>query len=234
MTTSRRLILWDVDHTLLDTGGVGRDLYRRAFEAATGRRFERPASISGSTELRILAETLALHEITPSRAVRDAYAAALASGYRESTEELRRNGRALNGAVGILVALAARGDVQTVVTGNLREVTAAKLRVFGLDEHLDLTIGAYAEDDEDRSALVGVAIGRVRDRYGDDFAGRTVMLGDTPADVHAALARDVPVIAVATGRSTQDDLAGAGASATLANLTDTEQVQVTIDRLTAV
>lgn len=101
MTTTRRLILWDVDHTLLDTGGVGRDLYRLAFETATGRRFERPAAITGSTELRILAETLALHEIAPSRAVRDAYAAALASGYRDSAEELRTRGRPLDGGVGV-------------------------------------------------------------------------------------------------------------------------------------
>jgi phosphoglycolate phosphatase len=232
MTTSRRLILWDVDHTLLDTGGVGRDLYRTAFEAATGRRLERAASISGSTELRILAETLALHEIVPSGAIRDLYAAALASAYRDSAAELHQRGRALDGAIGILAALAARGDAQTVVTGNLRSVTATKLGVFGLDEHLDLTVGAYAEDDEDRGALIGIAIRRVRVRYGDDFGGRTVMVGDTPADVQAALAGHVPVIAVATGRSTQDDLAAAGALATLPSLADIEQVRATIDRLT--
>lgn len=225
------LLLWDVDHTLLDTGGLGRELYQRAFETATGRRLKHRATISGSTELRILAETLALHGIAPTEELQDAYAGALVTGYRAAAGELGRRGRALTGAAVVLDLFTGLGWVQTVVTGNLREVCATKLGVFRLAAHLDLAVGGYAEDSQERTQLVAVAIGRAEQAYRDDFRGRVVMIGDTPADVDAGLRCEIPVVAVATGRSTEDELAAAGASVTLPDLADVDRVRAVITGL---
>lgn len=229
--TSRTAVMWDVDHTLIDTGGLGRELYKQAFETATKRPFRHAAKISGSTELRILVGTLALHGITPTHELRDAYAGALAAGYRARAGELGRRGRALAGAVDALNLFAELGWVQTVVTGNLREVCWTKLDVFGLAERLDLAVGGYAEDSPDRAQLVAVSMDRAQQAYRDDFRGRTIMIGDTPADVGAGLHCGVPVVAVATGRSTEKELSMAGAAATLPDLADVDRVRAAITGL---
>jgi hypothetical protein len=60
------LVLWDIDHTLLETRGVGSTIYQRAFNAATGRTFGRLAEVSGRTELDIMRETLLRNDIEPT------------------------------------------------------------------------------------------------------------------------------------------------------------------------
>ena len=62
----RLLVLWDLDHTLIETRGVGRALYERAFPAATGKPLTTLASISGRTEMDIMAESLRLNNIAPT------------------------------------------------------------------------------------------------------------------------------------------------------------------------
>jgi phosphoglycolate phosphatase-like HAD superfamily hydrolase len=100
-------------------------------------------------------------------------------------------GRALPGAAAALAAVAALGPavVQSVLTGNVPAMARAKLAAFGLGAHLDLDIGAYGDHHEVRAELVHLARGRARAAYGQDFGGQaTVLVGDTPLDVEAALA----------------------------------------------
>lgn len=61
------LVLWDIDHTLVDTRGVGRELWAEAFEEVTGRSMREQAKVDGSTEPVILRETLRLHGLRDSR-----------------------------------------------------------------------------------------------------------------------------------------------------------------------
>ncbi|MGH3828363.1 MAG: HAD family hydrolase, partial [Pseudonocardiaceae bacterium] len=140
----RLLVLWDVDHTLIETRGVGRAIYERAFPAATGTPLTTLASISGRTELDIMAESLRLNNITPTEETITRLARALVRGYQDARDELRRVGRALPGAHDTLASLAHNPTVyQSVLTGNLRDVARIKLEVFDLDHYLDLDAGAY-------------------------------------------------------------------------------------------
>ena len=221
----RLAVLWDVDHTLIETRGLGRELYEAAFEQVTGIPFVRAASVSGSTEFRILSETLTLHGVPATSHLEAAYASALAALHVERYAELEKRGRALPGARYALVALDAKGYLQTVVTGNLRAVAVTKLKAFGLDDLLNLEVGAFAEDGEDREDLVRVAMIRTA-------ADRAVLIGDTPSDVAAAKANGMPVIGVASGRSSIEELRTAGADVAIADLTDLREVVAAVDRLT--
>lgn len=216
------LVLWDVDHTLIETRGVGFAIYQRAFPAATGRRLERLARITGRTELEIMRETLRLNGIDPTEDAMGALTAALKDGYEDAREELATTGRPLPGALAVLQQLAANPLVhQGVLTGNLRSVTRIKLEVFGLANYLDLDASAYGDDDADRAKLVPIAQTRASRRTGTTFDNaHTVLLGDTPHDVEAAAATGVRVIGVATGKSTAGDLEAAGAPTVFPDLTN--------------
>lgn len=117
---------------------------------------------------------------------------------------------------------------QSVLTGNIRSVAEVKLSALGLREVLDLCIGAYGDDHEVRAELVQVARRRaaaVHGRLPTDFTGEaTVVIGDTPLDVEAALAMGARAVGVATGRYSAAELAAAGASVVLPDLTDTAVV----------
>jgi phosphoglycolate phosphatase-like HAD superfamily hydrolase len=92
----------------------------------------------------------------------------------------------------------------------------------GLRDHLDLDAGAYGEDHEARAELVPVARDAARRTYGLDFPGpATVLIGDTPLDVEAALASGARAVGVATGGYSAGQLASAGADVVLPDLTDT-------------
>jgi phosphoglycolate phosphatase len=216
----RLLVLWDIDHTLIETRGVGRAIYDRAFPAATGRPLTKLADISGRTELGIMAESLRLNGIEPTDAAASRLAAALAKGYADAREDLATTGRALPGAKETLATLATNPAVyQSVLTGNLREVARIKLEVFGLDRYFDLAAGAYGDDDSDRAKLVAIAQQRAADQAGVAFDGdATVLIGDTPNDVAAGSAAGVRVIGVATGKSDADELRRAGAPEVVASL----------------
>ena len=114
------------------------------------------------------------------------------------------------------------GVVQSVLTGNVRAVAQVKLGAAGLTSHLDLDIGAYGESHEVRAELVHLARRNAAGRYGAGFAGQqTVLVGDTELDVAAALATGARVVGVATGGTTAEQLAAAGADAVLPGLADT-------------
>lgn len=221
-----RLVLWDVDGTLVAAGEGGRAIYAAAFERFAGRPLRARAEMAGRTDPDILRDTLAAHGITPADGSFERFSELLAHEYRARRDLLLAGGRALPGAGAVLAALAALdGPVQTVLTGNIRPVAHAKLAAFGLDAHLDLEVGAYGSDDAVRSNLVGLARERAAARYGARFDGRaTVVVGDTPHDVTAAVDAGATCVAVATGGSTLAELAAAGATVVLPDLADTPAV----------
>ncbi|MGW1288639.1 HAD family hydrolase [Streptomyces sp. NPDC002586] len=212
-----QLVLWDIDHTLIDTRGVGRRLSAAAFEEVTGQAMRQQAKIDGITEAVIFRETAKLHGLTTDRADFERFAAALTAQHIRHAGELREQGHALPGAAAALDALAAAGLRQTVVSGNVRAVAEIKLNVFGLDTHIHWDGGAYGEDADLRPGLVKLALTRA-----SAAAPEAVLIGDTPADVEGGLATGVRVIAVATGRSYAEELCAAGAHVVVPDLTDTE------------
>jgi len=133
--------------------------------------------------------------------------------------------RALPGAAAAMAALAAAGLRQSVLTGNIRPLAALKLAAAGLGEHLDLDVGAYGDVHEVRAELVPVARQAARETYGADFSGlSTVLVGDTPLDVAAALATGARAVGVATGSFSAAELTASGAHAVLPGLTDASLV----------
>ncbi|WP_116211705.1 HAD family hydrolase [Streptomyces olivoreticuli] len=213
-----RIVLWDIDHTLIDTRGVGRELSAMAFERVTGRPMERQAAIDGITEAVIFRETAKLHGLRTDRRDFERFAHALAEAHVLRVAELRERGHALPGAAAALDAVASLpGTEQTVVSGNVRAVAEVKLRAFGLDRHIRWECGGYGEDADDRPALVRLALER-----SGITAADAVLLDDTPAGVRAGVVNGVRVIAVATGRSNEAALLGAGAGAVLPDLVDTD------------
>jgi phosphoglycolate phosphatase-like HAD superfamily hydrolase len=222
----RRLILWDIDHTLIETRGLGGELYANAFEAATGVRMVDKADVTGQTEPSILTTTLRLHGIGNDEPYLSRYQAALPDQYDRHREELARRGRALPGARQTLAALAGQTRlVQSVLTGNLREVARIKLEVFGLDRYLDLDVGAYGDDATDRPKLVAIAQHRAAVKHDTVFdRGNTVVIGDSSHDINTGLQGGAHAIGVASGNESVDQLRNAGAGAAWIDLTDTAAI----------
>lgn len=213
------LVLWDVDHTLMATRGLGRELWAEAFEQVTGVAMREQADVTGSTERVIWRETARLHSIDCAEDLFPRFADALGALHVRRAAELRERGHALPGAAAALAALAARSVRQSVVTGNVRQAAEVKLAVFGLDSYLNLDDGAYAEDGEGRPELLRAALARA-----GVPAEKAVFLGDTRADVAGGRAAGVRVVAVATGRSSMAELRDAGAEMVLDGLSDTDRV----------
>jgi phosphoglycolate phosphatase-like HAD superfamily hydrolase len=222
-----RLVLWDIDHTLIEARGLGRDVYARVFPQVTGQALRELGVFDGRTELEIIHGTLALHGIAADEEIVDGLTAALADGFRTASEELVTRGSVLPGVHAALEALAAEpGMHQSVLTGNTAEVARIKVEAFGLGRHLDLSIGAYGDDHRDRAELVTIARERASARLGIPVdADQVVLIGDTPNDVAAALTAGAHIIAVATGNYSVADLAAAGAPSPLPTLADLPQFQ---------
>lgn len=240
----RLLVLWDVDHTLVNAGGVGIQLYRIAFAEMFDGEAPMPGSMAGRTDRAIGIEMLTLAGVPEPRRQIAAFQAVMAARAPELTGLLRERGRALPGAAEALAALAmtaaedgggspggrpARLVVQSLLTGNIRPLAEAKLGAVGLTGHLDLDVGAYGDAHEVRSELVGPARRRAALAYGAEFGGTaTVLVGDTPLDIKAAVVTGARAVGVATGGFSMAELAGAGAHAVVPDLTDTSRVLAAI------
>ena len=220
-------MLWDVDYTLIDAGGTGREVYASVFRDLFGRDADGVAPMGGRTERAIILDTLSTAGISdPARHV-DAFVAELTRRAPELRATFAARGHALPGVEAALAAVAALGPavVQSVLTGNVPAMARAKLAAFGLDRDLDLDVGAYGDHHEVRAELVHLARHLAGAAYGRDFGGpATVLVGDTPLDVEAALATGARVVGVATGGPTAAELAAAGADVVLPDLTDTAAV----------
>jgi phosphoglycolate phosphatase len=220
------LVLWDIDHTLIENNGVNKEIYALVFELLAGRRPEHLARTEGRTEPEIIRGMLARHgiEVTPEHV--DRMPRALEGATRAYANQLRKRGCELPGARDALTALQATpGIIQSVLTGNIRPNAITKLAAFGLDAFIDFEAGAYGSDDEDRPRLVAVAQKRAAARHGTTFtAANTVLIGDTPRDVRAGTEGGARVVAVATGSDSLDALRAEGADTVLPDLRNTGAV----------
>ncbi|MEU9712892.1 haloacid dehalogenase-like hydrolase [Streptomyces sp. NPDC047967] len=217
------IVLWDIDHTLIENAGVSKEIYAAAFSALVGHAPAGPARTEGRTDRLIMRGMFQQHGLEePEWSLVEA---ALAEAGQKRREDLRRRGTALPGARDVLlVASAHPGWVSSVLTGNIAANARVKLSAFDLDPLLDLSVGAYGADAEQRPDLVAVVRERVQRLRGVVEDVPVVLIGDTPRDVEAALATGSEIIAVASGIHSADELAAAGASVVLPDLSDTERV----------
>ena len=225
-----RLVLWDVDHTLLDAGGAGVALLRQAFTELFGCPFPATPPMAGRTDRAIELEILTRAGLADPAAQLPAFQRLAAGLAPEFGELVRSGGRVLPGAAEALAAVAAlaggsTGPVQSVLTGNLRAIARVKLAALGLYRFLDLQVGAYGDEHEVRADLVPLARASAAAAYRADFGGdATVLIGDTPLDVEAARLTGARSVGVASGGFTAAELAAAGADVVLPSLADTAAV----------
>jgi phosphoglycolate phosphatase len=214
------IVLWDVDHTLIENAGVSKEIYAAAFTALTGRPPSRPAPTEGRTDRAIIPEMARQHGL-PSPDW-DLAKQALEDAGRGREPDLRRRGHVLPGVREALEALAVDPEIcSSVLTGNIQANARVKLGAFGLERHLEMELGGYGEDAEDRAHLVDAARARIHNARGLGLDTATVLIGDTPRDVQAAHESQARCIAVASGIHSQDELRAAGADLVVADLTDT-------------
>jgi len=226
VTVRSVLVLWDVDHTLIENSGINKETYARAFELLTGNRAEYPALTEGRTEPEIMRNMLLTHGIDEWETYRARVPKVLEAATSENASRLRERGYVLPGAREVLALLqGTRGIVQSTLSGNLRPNAFTKLSIFGLDVYLDFEVGGYGSDDDVRANLVGIARERASSKYGTVFDERTtVLIGDTLRDVQAGRNGGAYVIAIASGSDSVEKLRDKGADEVFADLRDTRSV----------
>ena len=220
------LVLFDIDGTLLLSGGAGVRAMTRAFEAVFGVADAFVNSdVAGRTDTFLVATALERAGLpnTPDQHARfrETYVAML-------SEEIQRPPRGrcglMPGVAALLQALTEGDDIHlALLTGNFERAAYTKLGHFGIDDFFEW--GVFGEESADRNELARVARRRAEERALSSTArDRIVIVGDTPHDIACARAIDARVIAVATGNYTIEALHDAGADVVLADLSETDQV----------
>jgi phosphoglycolate phosphatase len=223
-----KLVLFDIDGTLLLTAGAG----RRAIVAALGEEVGdvhafQDIRFDGKTDPQIVAEMLEAAgqpgswESERIRRLCRRYVGLLAVELQRPTTRTRL----MPGVEPLLDRLEARpGMVLGLLTGNLAEGAALKLRSGGIDP-ARFRVGAYGSDAAHRPALPEIAARRAEPLFGRIPRGaEVVIIGDTPADIHCGEAIAARALGVATGSYSVSDLAACGPHAVFEDLTDTEGV----------
>lgn len=215
------LLLWDIDGTLVNSGGAG----MRALRVALRNAFSINGSLegieyAGRTDRWIMRQIFRRFGLADDEAHFARYAAAYVAAL---PGEMARGGAAvLPGVREVLAAAAPRPGVALgLLTGNLRRGAEVKLGFHGLWDYFPF--GAFADDAELRDELGPHALRRARERHGLDFPPRAVwIIGDTPHDVACARAIGANSLAVATGLYSASELAAHAPTALLADLGDTD------------
>ncbi len=215
MTRGFQVVLWDVDGTLVSAGGAGRRAFERAVEEYVGP-FDgalKEMRLDGMTDRLIVREALTIL----GRPHTEPFCDELLARYVEHLrEEIHGPGFCVLPAVdAALGALRAAGRPFGLCTGNVEEGARVKLAKGGIDGWFEWgaqAIAGFAADGEAREDVVAAALRRAAARLGRPVPGREALIvGDTPRDVSAAHRHGCPVLAVATGRFSVEELRAAGA-----------------------
>ncbi|WP_035603370.1 HAD family hydrolase [Haloferula sp. BvORR071] len=214
-----RLWLFDIDGTLVDTGGAG----MRALQQATAECYGGegpPLDLAGSTDLGVLAGILAHFDLAHAEGEAERFFAIYLAHLERNLAAGTWHGRVLPGAAGLLDELSRRSDITIgLLTGNIAGGAGAKMRHYGLDHHFPF--GAYGCDHADRNLLGPVALDRAAAHAGMTFtAQETLVIGDTPKDIACAHAMGARCLAVATGKFSAEQLRAAGADRVVQTLED--------------
>ena len=223
----KRLLLFDIDGTLLSTDGAARRAFHRALievYGTTGPIDHHP--FNGKTDPQIARELLTLAGL--SAAAIDEKLPRLFDTYLAQLEkEVSATDHATRvhpGVRELLDALTGREDiVLALLTGNISRGAELKLGSAGLREYF--AFGAFGSDCEHRPGLPPVAVQRAKDITGTEFRGRDiVVIGDTPYDIRCGEALGVFTVGVATGGHEAEELLSVGADAVFEDFSDTAAV----------
>jgi phosphoglycolate phosphatase len=222
-----KLVLFDIDGTILLTDGAGKRAIHRALVEVFGATGPEDHLFGGKTDPQIVRELMRLEGHGDSHI--DEHMQRLLALYVTYLEEELSTGAGgitvMPGIPELLDALDARDDILLgLLTGNLEAGARAKLTAAAIDPNL-FRVGAYGSDHETRAELPAVAQRRAREELGIDVSGRdVVVIGDTPADLTCGIAIGARAIGVATGHYSVDDLRQHEAAAIFQDLSCTEDV----------
>jgi phosphoglycolate phosphatase-like HAD superfamily hydrolase len=230
MTPRSRLLLWDIDGTLVDSARLGLDAFLEAFENVVGHPPAGMVPFAGRTDLEIAHDMLAASGVEGGEELLERFEEQLVRAMAARVDELERRGRALPGTTEALERMQGEpGVIQSLLTGNVERNAMLKLKPFGLARFVEFGCGAYGSDHRVRGELVGIARARTEQAHGVAIApGDVILIGDTPLDVAAAREGGARAVGVATGPYDEAALHASGADAVLPDLTDTERVAAAI------
>ena len=216
-----KLLLFDIDGTLLHANGSGRRAVEDALSRLCGRRIStEDVSFSGKTDPQIMRDILRINGLDPDQSpnlVDDALSAYEETALRSLQPD---DVELLPGVSALLERLAETAHVQlALLTGNIESMAYRKLEAVNLDGYF--AFGAFGSDHADRNALPAVALRRALDHTGHAFAGPdTVIIGDTAHDITCGRSIDAFAIGVCTGRYSRTDLAPHNPDVLLDDLSD--------------
>jgi phosphoglycolate phosphatase-like HAD superfamily hydrolase len=222
-----RLLLWDIDATLITSAGAGDKALKRIVLERWGVADDfHDIEIAGRTDVHIARQILRKYGVAPT----DEHARPFLDAYLQHLEEYlpQLNGSVLPGVAEILARLKPNSDhVLALLTGNLRRGAELKLRRYGLWDYFEF--GAFADDHADRNELGAFARARAKEKHGVEVAVADIdVIGDTGHDIACGKIFGARTIAVATGSWTRDQLAEHEPDFLFDDLSDVDRVIATL------
>ncbi len=216
------VFLFDIDGTLIDSGGAGQAAMREALGTLFGIESPSDVPVHGQTDRGIAGNLFRAHDLDDSQENWDR----LRNDYvRRLSEHLpQRRGRVLDGVAPLLEELAKMDEVTVgLLTGNVHDGARVKLEYFGLFHHF--RFGGYGDHHPCRDDVARQALTAAREHLnGQVVTERVWVIGDTPFDIRCARAIGARVAAVTTGIHRHDDLASEKPDLLLDGLTDTARL----------
>ena len=228
MTDTRpKIILFDIDGTLISAHGAGGRAFKRALRDLVGPDVELELTFAGGTDLGIARQGLECAGVEVSKEVvdrvLDTYVEYLVDTMREATEYT-----VFSGVVELLDELSRRDGLAVGLgTGNIERGARIKLARGGLNDYFDF--GGFGCDAEERAELIRAGATRGAARLGMSLDQcRVLVIGDTTRDVAAARAIGAECLGVATGGASRDELEACGATACVTDLTDPSVLDIVL------
>jgi phosphoglycolate phosphatase len=222
MKLPRALILFDVDGTLLRTGGATTRCIWRAAEKAFGRPLGRCQFMPGLLDHELLRCVADHNTIDRPEQFLETYTATYLAELEAELGQTHAEVKPMPGIISLLERLEEMPQIATgILTGNFRQATFLKLRFASLNR-FTFTASAFAEDGLVRNDLVAVALQRFAGCFGQPIdMSQTIIVGDTPRDIATAQATGCRVLSVATGAYSLDQLRAFKPDAAVQDLRDT-------------
>lgn len=215
---SKKLLLFDVDCTLVDTGGAGMSALKEAARKIFGNEGP-PLDLAGSTDSGIVRGLFQYFGQEYDPVLEEEFYQVYLPLMEENLKQEHFGGRVLEGVCDLLSDLEKEGNTLGLLTGNIERGGWAKVNHYGLAEYFQF--GSWGDDHWDRNQLGPIAIERANEKTGQGFtAADVIVIGDTCKDVACAHAIGAPCLAVATGNVSAADLEKCGADLVIEDLTD--------------
>lgn len=222
-----RIVLFDIDGTLLRSGGIGRLAMERALKGVFGSPGSSEYRYDGKTDRQIVRDLMRLEGFSDDEidVQMDELLAAYVSALEQELASGQRSVLLLDGVAELLDELDREERVVLgLLTGNIHQGARAKLTAAGIDP-ARFRVTAFGSDHEFRPELPAVAQRRASELLGADIQGnRVIIIGDTPADIQCGEAIGARAIGVATGRFTVEQLSAYNPYAVFESLADTSAV----------